>query len=100
MDGDAETLGCSLSRDELVDRRAAWGDVEPAVVDRQRTEDGFRVRFQAQLRVTADLRALAAAEQSCCGWASWAVTEEDGYAVLEVTGPPGDIGKLAAAFGL
>ena len=58
------------------------------------------VRFQGPPRIHASLRSLAAAERDCCEWAMWEVVGEGDYAVLQVTGPPGRIGRLAAAFGL
>ncbi len=43
---------------------------------------------------------VVAAERDCCGWARWEVTDEGDCSVLEVTGPPGRIGRLASAFGI
>ncbi len=95
-----EILDCSLSPPELANRRVAWTDLEPLVVDRTRTEEGFRVRFQREPGVSESLRALVEAEGDCCGWASWEMADEEAYSVLQVNGPPEKIGTLAAAFGL
>ncbi len=91
-------LDCTLGPEELVDRRAAWGEVAPALVERVRTENGFRARFRRSPDISDALSALVAAERDCCGWASWALSDEGNCVVLDVTGPPDRIGALAAAF--
>ena len=100
MDEHIEIEGCSLSTDDLVDRWAAWARTQPAVVERMRTDGGFRVRFRDDAGIREALRALVDAEADCCGWASWRLGDQDGAPVLEVTGPAGPVGRLAAAFGL
>lgn len=100
MEENQEIDGCTLSKSDVVDRRAAWKDVEHALVDRVRTDEGFRVRFRRDREVPESLRALVDAEADCCGWASWVLADEGDHSVLEVTGPPGRIGSLARAFGL
>lgn len=100
MDEQHNLLGCSLSAPELVDRRSAWGEVEPAILDRTRIDGGFRVRFHPDPKVRRSLRALVDAESGCCGWASWELTDEADHSVLRVTGPPERMGGLAEAFGL
>ena len=91
-------LECTLGPEELVDRRAAWGEVAAALVERVRTEKGFRARFRRSPGMSDALSALVAAERDCCGWASWALSDEGNCVVLDVTGPPDRIGALAAAF--
>ncbi len=92
--------GCSLPDDELRSRREAWNQLASAIVDRARTDGGFKVRFERADGVSESLRDLVAAERECCEWATWAVAEEGGHSVLEVGGPPDRVGTLAAAFGL
>ena len=58
------------------------------------------MRFHRRPGIAETLRTLVAAERECCGWASWAVSDSGRYAVLDVTGPPEQIGPLARAFGL
>jgi hypothetical protein len=43
---------------------------------------------------------LAAAESSCCGWATWSVEAHPEHAVLDVSGPQAPVDELAAAFGV
>ena len=100
MDERPVILGCSLEADEFRSRREAWDQLASAVVDRAWTEDGFRVRFEPADGVSESLRDLVAAEQDCCGWATWSVADEGGCPVLDVGGPADRVGTLAAAFGL
>lgn len=91
-------LDCTLGPEELVDRRAAWDEVAAALVERIRTENGFRARFRRSPDISDALRALVAAERDCCGWTLWALSDEGNSVVLDVTGPPDRIGALVAAF--
>ncbi len=100
MDDQLEMLECTLSATEMADRRAAWAALKAARVDSMPSEAGFRIRYRSQPGISESLRTLATAEGACCGWADWEVSEEGGFAVLEVTGPAGKIGVLADAFGL
>lgn len=100
MDEQRITLECTLSTDELLDRRAAWSDLAATLVDRAWTDKGFRLGFRREAGVPESLRALVVAERNCCGWASWTLTDEGDCSVLEVTGPAEKIATLAAAFGL
>ena len=92
MDEGTEVVGCSLPKADLADRLNAWRALEPARVDGLRSKGGFRVRFRGEPSVYQWLRALAAAERSCCGWARWEVIDDGGYSVLEVMGPPDSSG--------
>lgn len=100
MDEQPDILGCSLSTTEVEDRRKARQAVAAALVDGERNDSGFRVRFRAEPGLSEVLRALVAAERDCCAWGRWEVTDEGDCSVLEVTGPPGRIGTLASAFGI
>lgn len=95
-----EPVACTLSAGELGDRRAEWAGLAPAVVDRAWTHGGFRIRFAREGSVGDVLRVLAAAEGKCCGWASWAVTDEGDHCLLDVTGPLEAMASLGKAFGL
>lgn len=70
------------------------------MVERVRTPDGFRLVLRAEPGIGDSLRALVAREQQCCGWASWAVSDDGRQLVLDVTGPAPRIDNLAGAFGL
>jgi len=53
--------------------------------------------------VREELERLAAAEQICCSFVAWTVTEIDGQPVLRVSAPPeapDAVGPVAALFGV
>jgi hypothetical protein len=52
------------------------------------------------LAALEQLERLAAAERSCCGWATWSVEPHPEHVVLDVTGPQAPVDALAAAFGV
>jgi len=93
-------LDCSLAPDDLADRGRSWLGLEPMLVDRLPVEGGFQARYRDEPGVGDRLRALATAEQGCCGWALWTVTAHDGLCTLTVTGPADKMGALASAFGV
>lgn len=62
----------------------------------------LEVHYQAGPGVQDELTALAAAEQECCSFVAWAVTQEDGHPVLRVIAKPDspdDVAPIAALFG-
>jgi hypothetical protein len=98
MSTSPSSLPCQLPKPNRDERVRAWRSLALLVVQRDRTEAGFRIVFEhAALR---QLEALVCAERSCCGWATWSVRSDPSHAVLDVTGPPEPLAALAAAFGL
>jgi hypothetical protein len=93
-----QAIPCSLSEPEGDQRTQAWRALSPLVRSRARTADGFRVVFDPA--ALERIEQLAAAERSCCGWATWSVEAHPEHAVLEVTGPQAPVDELAAAFGV
>lgn len=89
---------CELDEQARVDQADRWRGLAGFVYRRARTEDGFRLTFDHRMR--DELTALVAIERDCCAWAEWSLREEQDGLALEVTGPPGDIGALGAAFGI
>ncbi len=62
----------------------------------------LEVHFEPGAGVHAELAALAAAEQECCSFVTWVVTEDDGRPVLRVIAEPDspdDVDPIAALFG-
>ncbi len=49
----------------------------------------LQVRYPDAPGVLTQLRALAAAEQTCCAFATWSVTQVEGHPVLTVRAPAG-----------
>lgn len=93
-------IACTLSINDLADRRASWIAVQENLVQRVRTEAGFQLRFRRNPGLSQSLDALVAAERDCCGWAEWTLSEAGDHLILEVTGPAERIGPLAGAFGV
>lgn len=62
----------------------------------------LEVSFEPGSGVRAELTALAAAEQDCCSFVDWTVSERDGHPLLCVSANPGspdDVAPIAALFG-
>ena len=62
----------------------------------------LEVRFEPGVGVLDELASLAAAEQQCCSFVTWAVTEDNGRPLLRVLAKPespDDIAPIAALFG-
>lgn len=60
------------------------------------------VRYQPGPGVHEELADLAAAEQTCCSFLSWSVTNNEGQLVLRVSAPaeaPDAVAPIAAMFG-
>ncbi len=93
-------IACTLTPDELGDRRALWERIDPSARCRTGDEGGFRIVYRATEDVARLLPSLAAAEADCCGFATWTVTREDDALVLAVTGPEAGIEALRHQFGV
>jgi hypothetical protein len=74
---------CTLTGHDLAEQAARWRRLRAsAAVERRPTADGLRVTFRDDPSVEAELRALVAVENECCGWASWQVTRDEGGLVM------------------
>src|SRR2546430_6192958 len=89
---------CELSEPDRDERGRDWQALRPLVLGRTRTVDGFRVTFAPAARER--IERLAAAERSCCGWATWSVEAHPEEVVLDVSGPQAPVDALASAFGV
>jgi hypothetical protein len=61
----------------------------------------LEVRYRSVPGVRAELSDLAAAEQTCCSFVTWSVSEVDGQPVLHVLAPadrPEAVEPIAAMF--
>jgi hypothetical protein len=94
----SSAVPCGLSEPDRDERARAWRSLRPLVLNRAHTGDGFTVTFD--LAALERIEQLAAAERSCCGWATWSVEAHPAHAVLQVTGPEAPVDALAAAFGV
>lgn len=62
----------------------------------------LEVRFNPGAGVLDELSALAAAEQECCSFVTWTVTNDEGTPLLRVFAEPDspdDIASIAVLFG-
>jgi hypothetical protein len=94
----SDAIPCELSEPDRDERGSEWRSLRPWVRSRVRTDEGFRLTFDAAARER--IEQLAAAEQSCCGWATWSVSAGGDHVVLDVSGPQAPVDALAAAFGV
>jgi hypothetical protein len=94
----SDAIPCELSEPGRDERGSEWRALRPWLRSGGRTEEGFRLTFDQAARER--LEQLAAAEQSCCGWATWSVSAQGDHVVLDVRGPQAPVDALAAAFGV
>lgn len=76
--------GCSLDGTEMADRLAAWSATFGALESRERTPEGFVLRFDPA--VEAEVRRLAALEAHCCQSLTFVIRREDGRVRMDVEG--------------
>lgn len=111
VDGDLELTGssplplaCTLGPDDGRSRLLRWQRLHEAADPVARLEAGrLEVRYQPGAGVLAELADLAAAEQGCCSFGTWSVTEMEGQPVLHVVSPadtPEAVAPIAALFGV
>lgn len=87
----APPIACTLTPGGLATRAGRWrAIVTRAMTGRTQTAGGLRLTFRAVTGAEAELRGLAAAEQECCPWASWAVHAEGGLLVLTIQAATAD----------
>lgn len=81
-------VACSLSEREQVERAAeARGLMESALVVRERTEHGLRLRFRGPAEVRSAVRALARREEECCPFFEFELAEAGEDLVMTVSAP-------------
>ena len=79
-------IACSLSADELPDRRRRWLALsDRALAGRAPIEGGLRLTFRAAPGVEEELRDLAELERACCAFAAFEVDVGGEQVTLDVT---------------
>jgi hypothetical protein len=79
-------IACSLSADELPERRRRWVALsDRALAGRDPIDGGVRLTFRAAPGVEEELRALAELERSCCAFAAFEVAVARERVTLDVT---------------
>ena len=81
-------IACTLTPDAMTDRLAFIEALSAdALLARETTEKGLRVRLRDSPEIERRVRELIAAESACCAFLAFELTREPGELVLEVTGP-------------
>ena len=96
-------LACTLGPDDGRSRMLRWQRLHEAAGPVAHLDAGrLEVRYQPGPGVRAELADLAAAEQTCCSFATWSVSEVEGQPVLHVVAPTDAqeaVASIAALFG-
>ena len=84
----SESVVCTLTEDELRERRAELrSGLFASITAARETSDGVELTFPAE---SADMvRAFVAAERQCCGFMTFTIDSRDDRARLRVSGPEG-----------
>jgi hypothetical protein len=96
-------VACTLRPDDGTERMRRWHALVEAT-NPIATRDGWtlQVRFEPGAGVLDELASLAAAEQQCCSFVTWTVTEDNGRPILRVLSKakkPDDVTSIATQFG-
>jgi hypothetical protein len=97
-------VACTLGTDDGSERMRRWEDLaDTGRPTARRNGPELEVLYQSGSGVQAELEKLAAAEQECCAFVVWTVTQQDGQPILRVVAKPeapDDIASIAALFGV
>jgi hypothetical protein len=81
-------IACSLTPDAMTGRLAFIDTLrDDALIARETTDRGLRVRLRDGEDVEQRVRELIAAESSCCSFLSFGLERVDGEIVLAIDGP-------------
>lgn len=104
-DDAGRAVACTLSPDRMRDRIETWNELLGsrtgllgAVSSRTAIEGGIRLEFAAGTDVT-EIAQLAAAEQECCRFFTFAITIDGRVVGLDITAPPDAHAAVTALFG-
>jgi hypothetical protein len=82
---DPAPVACALGPADLAAQYSRWERLAArAMTGRAPTTGGLRLCFRREPGTEEELRALAAVENECCPWATWAVRADAGQIVLDV----------------
>lgn len=91
-------IACTLDAGDMVGRLDEWRAVLRSVVARTPLPDGMRLELEPEADV-GEVARLAAAEQSCCAFFSFALVVDGRGTALEVRAPEDGQPVLASLFG-
>jgi hypothetical protein len=81
-------IACTLTPDAMTDRLAFIDALTThALLARERTESGLRVRLRDTAQIEQRVRELIAAESACCAFLAFQLERKGGELLLEITGP-------------
>lgn len=84
-----QPIACTLTPGARTERLAAIDALAAdALVARERTADGLRVRLRATAETERRARDLIAAEAECCAFLTFSLDRAGDELVLSVAGPP------------
>jgi hypothetical protein len=96
-------IACTLGADDGAARMQRWEALSAAGhPTARRTGHLLEVRYDPELDVRDELEALAAAEQVCCSFVTWEISQDGDQIVLCVKADPSrpdDVAPIAALFG-
>lgn len=92
-------IACTLPTGEVLDRMGDWQAALAHVTARERTTDGGLRLVLDPAAPLAEIAELAAAEQRCCAFFSFAVTIDHRGIALEVRAPDAAADVVTAMFG-
>jgi hypothetical protein len=81
-------LFCSRSAPEIAELARQLRALAPAVVARERTPSGMRLRFAASNHTRSSLEQFVRAEQQCCPFFEMQVTDSASGLHFQMEGPP------------
>ncbi len=86
---EAAEIACSLSDQELQERRAAVRkSLLPHIVDVTKLESGLRVTFPPTRELRATVEKFISLERQCCGFLNFRLSLPEQGLVLTIDGPP------------
>ena len=81
-------IACTLTPDAMTNRLAFIDALSAdALLARETTQTGLRVRLRDTPEIEQRVRELIAAESSCCAFLAFELKHAEGELLLEVTGP-------------
>ena len=92
-------IACTLEANEHDDRTSAWADVLTAVIGREPTDTGIRLRFPAEPSLVARVADLTVREADCCAFFAFALTIEHEGVWLDIAVPPDGMPIVEQLFG-
>lgn len=99
LDDPATPVACSLGQGDLVKRQERWRRLcDRALREKERTDDGVRLRFRALAGAQSELEDLAALERDCCSFGAWSVSSEGAELVLSVSAEGDAVAAVRALF--